>query len=71
MAEEKHQQKACLETVGKSKFYFGENGSKVNSAKKSQSGKLGDGEVHRAGRCPLRKNLIREIKVQEEQVEFF
>lgn len=47
-------------------FYFDENGSKVNSAKKSQSGKLGDGEVHRAGRCPLRKNLIREIKVQEE-----
>lgn len=57
--------------MGKSKFYFDENGSKensskVNSAKKSQSGKLGNGEVHRAGRCPLRKNLIREIKVQEE-----
>ena len=52
--------------MGKSKFYSGENGSKVNSAKKSQSGKLGDGEVHRAGRCPLRKNLIREIKVKEE-----
>ena len=52
--------------MGKSKFYFDKNGSKVNSAKKFQSGKLGNGEVHRAGRCPLRKNLIREIKVQEK-----
>lgn len=57
MAEEKHQQKACQKrkTMGKSKFYFDENGSKVNSAKKFQSVTLGDGEVHRAGRCPLRK----------------
>ena len=57
MAEEKHQLKRDWKrkTVGKSKFYFDENGSKVNSAKKFQSVTLGDGEVHRAGRCPLRK----------------
>lgn len=36
-------------------MYFDENGSKVNSAKKFQSVKLGGGEVHRAGRCPLRE----------------